>query len=890
MIVQYYVELEAGGSEAFQKLIKDGLYSPYIWEVRHFKEGEVNESEIRFTPSGEPYGYSEWLSEDAPGASLTQDEALKVAKTHAENFWNINLREYELIDKSQKVRPSGRIDHTFVYERPHIRIGEGRYRLSLEISGDKLTELYHYIEIPEEFLLKYKEMRSANDTIADVASYVMYLLYVLVGGCFGIFYLLRKRWIIWKVPLYWGIFVAILQSLSAVNEWPGDWMYYDTALSTQVFILEKVADLVQGFLFDAFLLTISFMAAESLTRKAFPNHIQLWRVFSPQVANSVQILGRTVSGYLLVGLDFAFLIGLYFFSTRVLGWWTPSDVLIDPDILATYQPWFSPIAESIKAGFWEESLCRAIPIAGAALIGQKMGHRRVWIAGALLFQAILFGALHTNYAGQPSYARLVELIIPSLVYGLIYLRFGLLPCMILHFAYDAVLMALPLFISSASGIWVDRILVIALVLTPLWLIAYRWFSNGKLGDLKEAYYNKLWLPSEKRPIQFEKHSFSESHVISPKTIKWISIGGCIGLFFWISTTNFQSDSPPISITRNQAKIIATNALKDQGISFSDSWEILSTVRIFEDEEDQFIWQEGGKDTYKKLLGNYLFPPVWMVRFAKFEGSITQRAEQYYVYICGDGEVYFIRHKIPESKPGEYLNEDQAREIAYSVVREKYNLDPAALKEISVESSKRPSRRDWKFIFSDPQNYPLKKGEARIRIKIAGQEVLSSYRYVHVPENWSRENQNRETLIEIIEDFGFNLKLAISLIIMATAIWYWSRKKFSVQAFFLTFAILFSVDLIGIVNDWPSINAEFSTAEPVSNQILSKISSSFFVLVLYPIVYSLYVGLVQGWKRPHVKISTTKALVIGSAIGVMIEGFSSFITYFLPSIRTHMGRV
>jgi membrane protease YdiL (CAAX protease family) len=228
-----------------------------------------------------------------------------------------------------------------------------------------------------------------------------------------------------------------LQALATVNEWPGDWMYYDTAISTQIYILGKVVNLIRSFLFDIFLLTISFMAAESLSRKAFPNHIQFWSIFSTGAANSKQVIGRTVSGYLLVGLDFAFLIGLYFFTTKILGWWTPSDVLIDPDILATYQPWFSPIAESIQAGFWEESLCRAIPIAGAALIGQKLGNRRVWIAGALLFQAILFGALHTDYAGQPSYARLVELIIPSLVYGLIYLRFGLLPCMILHFVFDA---------------------------------------------------------------------------------------------------------------------------------------------------------------------------------------------------------------------------------------------------------------------------------------------------------------------------------------------------------------------------------------------------------------------------------------------------------------------
>ena len=159
-------------------------------------------------------------------------------------------------------------------------------------------------------------------------------------------------------------------------------------------------------------------------------------------------------------------------------------------MLATYFPWFSPLADSLQAGFWEECLCRAVPIAGAALIGQKLGHRRLWIAGALIFQAVLFGSLHANYAGQPSYSRVVELIIPSLAYGWIYLRFGLLPTIILHFVYDAVLMALPLFVSSAPGIWIDQIIVIALVFIPLWIVIIRRLQNGNWSELRSKYYNK----------------------------------------------------------------------------------------------------------------------------------------------------------------------------------------------------------------------------------------------------------------------------------------------------------------------------------------------------------------------------------------------------------------
>ena len=47
---QTFVELEGGGKPAFTAMLGDGLYAPYAWRVRHFKEGETNETTIRFAP------------------------------------------------------------------------------------------------------------------------------------------------------------------------------------------------------------------------------------------------------------------------------------------------------------------------------------------------------------------------------------------------------------------------------------------------------------------------------------------------------------------------------------------------------------------------------------------------------------------------------------------------------------------------------------------------------------------------------------------------------------------------------------------------------------------------------------------------------------------------
>lgn len=88
--VQTFVELEAGGKEAFAQMIKDRYYSPYTWQVRHFKEFEKNETTFYFKPDGTPYGFRETISENTPGAALQSTQARAIAENAATKEWNIN--------------------------------------------------------------------------------------------------------------------------------------------------------------------------------------------------------------------------------------------------------------------------------------------------------------------------------------------------------------------------------------------------------------------------------------------------------------------------------------------------------------------------------------------------------------------------------------------------------------------------------------------------------------------------------------------------------------------------------------------------------------------------------------------------------------------------------
>ena len=376
--VQNFVELAAGGTTAFQEMFASGRYQPFQWYVRHFREGEARETRLYFTPRGEPYGFSIKLPEKEPGAALEADQAQAIAERGA-GEWKIDLARFALVEKSRDVRPGGRVDHTFVYERPDVRIGDGRYRLRLVVGGERLTTVEHFVKVPQAFERRFEEMRSANNAIGIVAVIGLVLVY-LIGGCgVGLFFLGRQRWIIWRMPVVWGVFVAFLQLLAAINQWPLAWLDYDTAVSSAGFVAQQVGMQLLAFAGNAFLFSVSFMAAESLTRRAFPGHLQLWKLWSPSVAPSRTVLGQTLAGYLLVAAFFGYEVLFYFATSRGLGWWTPSDTLVQPDVLASYQPWFSAIAISTQAGFWEEAMFRAVPLAGAALLGRRYGRRAWWI-------------------------------------------------------------------------------------------------------------------------------------------------------------------------------------------------------------------------------------------------------------------------------------------------------------------------------------------------------------------------------------------------------------------------------------------------------------------------------------------------------------------------------
>jgi hypothetical protein len=367
----------------------------------------------------------------------------------------------------------------------------------------------------------------------------------------------------------------------------------------------------------------------------------------------------------------------------------------------------------------------------------------------------------------------------------------------------------------------------------------------------------------------------------------LPIAGLIGLVVWIFASPFHTDAPPVRISRAEAIRKAREALAERGIQLQSSWTVLSQVEGQPGELNRFVWHTAGQERYKSLLGAYVTPPTWFVRFAKFQGDVAERAEEYQVYLDGSGRTLRVNHDLPEAAPGRNLTQDEARAIAVTVLG-----DQSSFKEVSADAQKRPARTDWTFVFKDTRDYGLTEGEPRISVEVDGDQVVDTARYVYIPEEWSRKERARQTLPGI---FGTVCIVFIVAIVASTAIIgviHWSRhRQFSTRTFVAVFATLSVTNAFTALNGWPVVASQASTAQPLALQVGIALTGALVFSLFSGLTLALVAGLVAS------KMGTTHGgrmrapvphLLLGVSIGLILAGAAALARHAVPPANPLWG--
>ena len=121
-----------------------------LWSVRYFRDGQPEEYVVVLKPDGTLHSVHHTLSEDAPGASLSKEQAEARGEEFLRKEKQIDLAQWSLVESKSDKHPH-RVDHTLTWEenraldsgdqQKSYGKGSAHARIELQLLGDEVANL-----------------------------------------------------------------------------------------------------------------------------------------------------------------------------------------------------------------------------------------------------------------------------------------------------------------------------------------------------------------------------------------------------------------------------------------------------------------------------------------------------------------------------------------------------------------------------------------------------------------------------------------------------------------------------------------------------------------------------------------------------------------------------
>jgi membrane protease YdiL (CAAX protease family) len=752
-----FVELAGGGHDSLNALVRGDDIAPFTWSVRAFVAGNPREARVSFAPDGRILGFERRLAEADRRPTVSPDSGQRLATLVLGTWIDERADRWKLVTSSYETKKtSGRVDRTYTFERVERRIGGAPIRADVVIAGDTPARIRPFVEIPETFKRRYDEMRSWNELLTLVAG--VGILAVVILGIITLIRYARERRVRWREPMLVGVAIGALTLLAGVNEMPGNWFSYDTAMSPSVFRAVQVLTAIVLGVSTAALVGFTLAAAEAATRQAFPQHLDWWKLW--RFRGTREVANQVGGGYAVAAIALAY-VAIFYLATRTLfGWWVPSELLDDPNQIASPMPWISGIAISLNAGVWEEALFRALPLSLLSLWVARRSGRRWWIAGGVIVSALIFGFAHADYESWPPYSRGVEIFLDACFWAVLFIYFGLLVTVVAHFAYDLVLFGIFAASGNAIEYRVTAAILLLALLAPALVVLWRWARQRRLIPAPEEARFAAWTPlaveEPAAPI-----APRQAGVFTKRARRMAIWAAAAGVIVAIARPPVPTLGPQFTADRSRVVQTADSMLRAHGGNPAD-WKRLTLIGSDTMPAwSRFLRQYKLIPEAQRFASTYAVPAWWVVRYVRTTGTAAQRAEEWRARLLPDGRPLQLQHFIPDSASRPSADSATVRRIALAALS-RDGIDTSTLQETELKETARPARRDVTLTYTDTAVKLPAGAAARARVQIAGDEPLVARRSVELPEAFLRADRARQTNRAMVG--GVGMLLVFGLII------------------------------------------------------------------------------------------------------------------------------
>lgn len=842
---EIFLERTFGQAEA-NRLMQHTLPIWY-WTCDFKKEFDKETASVQLSPTGDLINFTRKLENDHKLPSLSSDEAKAMAIKFVQDEAKITLAQWELI-KSKDETQINRVDHSFEWQEPVDYQGAHR-RITVDVSGNVISLFDVSLHTPEDWEHSYKTMRSYNELLGSISIFG----FVLIGLGTAILFvrgLVAKNFSP-KVAIIWGVVYGLAVAANGLNSYPSWVSSYNTSETYLSFVLKNICFNLVGAAMSIVLIAILYSPSQPIYRKLAPNQLPLQSYFRWDVLRSPQVIVGLILGFAACGIGRGYQILYYFLGSKV-GYWCPLE-LSEYQALGDAFPFIDALGIGIMASTMEEGMFRLMALG----MFQRLFRGNFWLAN--LVQAAIWGFGHSSYPQQPAYARGVELTIEGLFDGWLLRRYGLIPCVISHYLFDAVWVIEPMHSAPPSVAWTAYIPVAI----PLIALVGGLVAASRKGLADDAKLLESAAVDEQKAEQIHKQEH-EKHLAAEATDdeqvpafsygeglskKWKVMLIAIAVISVIATQFIEKMGTPIGDDTSALKAprqVAVEksrqyfaASKVDLAGYTPSIELLSPISS--EASMTYMNENLGFAKTKEIIEKIEGPFLWHVRFTKPMSQF-----EYETYVNQDGAIEGTHLVIPEDAPGANLSEADARALAERFMRE-HRPVYEGFEFADVEKNVRKHRTDYKFTFVVPK-YKVADAKLKVSVDVAGDLVSNITHSWQVPDKWQWAYDRKRPL----ESELVVVRTTLLFVGVVLLLWFWVellRGRF--MRWKLPLAIGAAVVFyraVEAVNDLPGLYINYSPDQPVPSFLteycLRILSGGLFYALMVVVVASVAVAVVR----------------------------------------------
>jgi hypothetical protein len=436
----------------------------WTWHLRWFRPRQKEEWQLEVGVDGKVVAFQHLIEEAAAGADLPQDSALALAERFlVAQSWS--LAGFDRVESSSRKRDH-RTDHHFTWEQQGSSIpwaakadsarGTGAVRLEVDVLGDSVGSYRHFLKVPEAF---QRDIEGTLQVGVLLALTSLGLTFVLGLVALGVAIARHRHGDIrWAPAFRLAALMSVLTLIEGVMSWPMVRYGYQTELGWGTYVGILVLGLLVGALLYGLWALFATAAGEALGRETYPASLEGFLDWTRGRLGSAAIAAASFRGYAVGFGILGYLTLFYLVARRYLGAWMPAEGP-HSEIFNSYLPFLAPLTISLVAAVTEETTYRLF---GISLVKRYTRSTAL----ALLVPAMIWAFGHSSYAVLPVYLRGIELTIGGVLFGLVFLRWGLVACIVAHFVIDAVQIGMPLLTSGNASYIVSGLIVMGIALLP----------------------------------------------------------------------------------------------------------------------------------------------------------------------------------------------------------------------------------------------------------------------------------------------------------------------------------------------------------------------------------------------------------------------------------------